>query len=155
MKLGFFFWVTTWIYSTCITWVLGIHFFDWFLFLQTHSFSMRNNCQGRPKPKQKPRCVTGRSGRRSVRTTITSWRRYFRNLLLIIYKSFDTWSSLIQLWIATFILYQYWNAKEWRYHTHISMVAVLSKYIPDETEPPKLIFNTWQFRKRDRFGRWV
>lgn len=43
----------------------------WLFFVPSNSqFFNEICCQGRPKPKQKPRCVTGRSGRRSVRATI-------------------------------------------------------------------------------------
>ena len=74
-------------------------------------------CQGRPKPKQKPRCVSGRSD--GVSQSMSEPRLHPGGVLskFTIYESFDTWSSLIQLWIATFI-YQYWNAKEWRNLTH-------------------------------------
>lgn len=108
----------------------------WLVFVPSNSqFFNETFCQGRPKPKQKPRCVIlgGRAGGRSeprLRPGGCTFEIYY---LWIIWHIF----SLIQFWIATFI-YQYWNAKEWKYHTHISMVAVLSKYI--ETEPPKLIF---------------
>ena len=110
---GLFVGSTAWIYSTCITWVLGIHFFDWFLFLQTHSFSMRLFARGgQSQSKSQGALLGGRP--ESVRATITSWRGTFEIYYLwIIWHIF----SLIQFWIATFI-YQYSNAKEWRNLTH-------------------------------------
>ena len=64
-----------------------------------------------------------------------------------VYESFDTWSSLIQLWIATFI-YQYSNAKEWRNLTHFHGCGPV-KIHPEWNWTPKIdlwylaILQTW------------